>query len=70
MYMQMWQNHSAFYTATLLLGAMLHRMTMKARFTSKCPACDEMIRVGREIAKDSQDRWVHKHCSDEVEELP
>ena len=46
------------------------RIFMKARFNTKCPACDDMIRAGREIVKDSQDRWVHKHCADNAEEIP
>lgn len=43
---------------------------MKARFTTKCPACGDMIRAGREIARDSEDRWVHKHCTEDGDELP
>lgn len=43
---------------------------MKARFASKCPACNDTIRVGKEIVRNSEDKWVHKACSDVEEELP
>lgn len=43
---------------------------MKARFSSICPECNERIKVGKEIVKNSADKWVHKACSDIEEELP
>jgi len=43
---------------------------MKARFAGTCPACNDAIRVGKEIAKNSEGKWVHKSCSDVEDELP
>jgi hypothetical protein len=43
---------------------------MKARFNGKCVECGEEIKVGKEIAKNSEEKWVHKSCSDLEEELP
>ncbi len=43
---------------------------MKARFGSKCISCGEPIKVGKEILKDSQERWVHSHCTDVSLDLP
>lgn len=43
---------------------------MKARFNGRCVECGEPIKVGREIVKNSKDKWVHKACSDIEEELP
>lgn len=43
---------------------------MKARFATKCAVCGDMIRVGKEIAKNSDDVWVHKYCTDASEEFP
>ncbi len=45
-------------------------ITMKARFNGKCVECNEPIRKGKEIVKNSKGVWVHKHCSDVEEELP
>ena len=39
---------------------------MKARFPGKCSECDEDIVKGKEIAKNEDGNWVHKHCVDEV----
>tara|TARA_Y100000780_G_C13573971_1_gene374059 strand:+ start:661 stop:831 length:171 start_codon:yes stop_codon:yes gene_type:complete len=48
-----------------------HNMiTMKARFNGKCVECNESIKVGKEIEKNSKGNWVHKFCSDIKEELP
>ena len=47
-----------------------HRYFMKARFGSKCCSCGDLIKAGKEILKDSQDRWVHKHCADVSLDLP
>ncbi len=38
---------------------------MKARFSSQCSACGDVIKQGKEIARDTSDKWVHKHCVDE-----
>lgn len=38
---------------------------MKARFASQCSSCGDVIKQGREIARDASDKWVHKHCVDE-----
>ena len=43
---------------------------MKAKFNGKCVECGESIRVGKEILKNSDDKCVHKACSDIEEELP
>jgi hypothetical protein len=43
---------------------------MKARFSGKCVECDQEIKTGKEISKNSQGKWVHKACSDIAEELP
>ena len=43
---------------------------MKARFSTKCTSCDELIEKGKEIAKNEDGGWVHKHCVDEVLEMP
>lgn len=48
-------------------GAQTH---VRAKFNTRCPACGEAIKAGKEISRDSQDRWVHKHCNDMEEELP
>ena len=45
-------------------------ISMKARFNGKCVECGEAIKVGKEIVKNSQEKWVHKACSDIEEELP
>ncbi len=43
---------------------------MKARFNGKCVECGEGIKVGKEILKNSKEKWIHKACSDLEEELP
>ena len=44
---------------------------MKARFSGKCNECGEPIKAGKEIAKNSKGKWVHKFCSDtDGEDLP
>jgi len=44
--------------------------SMKARFNGKCVECGEVIKVGKEIIKNSKEKWVHKACSDLEDELP
>ncbi len=43
---------------------------MKARFDGKCKSCGDDIRKGKEIAKNADDVWVHKHCVEELVDLP
>ncbi|HEY4679645.1 MAG TPA: hypothetical protein VIH04_00080 [Nitrosarchaeum sp.] len=43
---------------------------MKAKFASSCISCGDKIQLGKEIAKNKDDKWVHKHCVDDVEGLP
>ena len=43
---------------------------MKARFGSKCVSCGELIKAGKEILKDSQERWVQSQCADVSLDLP
>lgn len=43
---------------------------MKARFSSSCDSCGDQIRPGKEIAKNSSGKWVHKHCCEDYLELP
>ena len=45
-------------------------ISMKARFNGICVECGEKIKVGKEIVKNSKEKWVHKACSDIEEELP
>ncbi len=43
---------------------------MKAKFNGKCVECGGDIKVGKEILKNSSEKWVHKACSDLEDELP
>ncbi len=43
---------------------------MKARFNGKSVECGEAKKVGKEIEKNSKEKWVHKACSDLEDELP
>ena len=43
---------------------------MKARFNGKCVECGQEIKTGKEIVKNSNEKWVHKACSDLEEKLP
>ena len=47
-----------------------HIETMKARFDGKCKECGDDIRKGKEIARNADDVWVHKHCVEELVDLP
>lgn len=42
---------------------------MKAKFNTSCVACGEKIVAGKQIAKNDDGKWVHKHCATESEEL-
>jgi len=43
---------------------------MKARFSTKCSVCDALIEKGKEIVKNEDENWVHKHCANEILEIP
>ena len=43
---------------------------MKARFSTKCSVCDALIENGKEFAKNEDENWVHKHCINEILEMP
>ncbi len=43
---------------------------MKAKIaTSSVSFCDK-IQPGKEITKNHDEKWVHKHCAEDSEELP
>ena len=42
---------------------------MKAKFATSCIACGDKISPGKEIAKNDEGKWVHKHCAPEEELL-
>ncbi|MGQ0772022.1 MAG: hypothetical protein ACT4NT_04545 [Nitrososphaerota archaeon] len=46
----------------------LHEI-MKAKFATSCISCGDQIARGKEIAKNEQGKWVHKHCAPEQELL-
>ena len=48
----------------------IHIETMKARFDGKCKECGDDFRKGKEIARNADDVWVHKHCVEELVDLP
>ena len=56
--------HRITFTGTFLTD------TMKARFDGKCKECGDDIRKGKEIARNADDVWVHKHCVEELVDLP
>ena len=56
--------HRITFTGTFLIG------TMKVRFDGKCKECGDDIRKGKEIARNADDVWVHKHCVEELVDLP
>ncbi len=43
---------------------------MKAKFATNCISCGEKIQPEKEISKNTDDKWVHKHCADEYGDLP
>ena len=45
-------------------------VTLKARFNGKCVECNEPIKIGKEIVKNSKGKWVHDFCSDIKGEFP
>ena len=57
-------SHRITFTVTMVCK------TMKARFDGKCKECGDDIRKGKEIARNADDVWVHKHCVEELVDLP
>ena len=43
---------------------------MKAKFSTKCSVCDAFIQKGKEIVKNENEDWVHRHCANETIEIP
>ena len=43
---------------------------MKAKFSSSCKSCGELIKTGKDISKDNSGQWVHKYCDEEDMGLP
>jgi hypothetical protein len=43
---------------------------MKAKFSSPCKSCGDLIKVGKDFAKDNSGQWLHKHCVEEAIGLP
>lgn len=43
---------------------------MKAKFNTSCVECGELIKVGKEIARNHAGKWIHKHCMPEIVDLP
>jgi len=43
---------------------------MKAKFATFCSSCGDKIQSGKEITKNKDKNWVHKHCMDDSEWLP
>ena len=43
---------------------------MKAKFSSSCVSCGDKIHLGKEIVKNKDEKWVHKHCVDDTDSLP
>ena len=43
---------------------------MKAKFATSCVSCGDKIQPGKEISKNKDEKWVHKHCAEDSEGLP
>ena len=43
---------------------------MKAKFATSCASCGDKIQPGKEISKNKDEKWVHKHCAEDLEGLP
>ena len=43
---------------------------MKAKFATQCISCGDKIQPGKEISKNKDEKWVHKHCAEDSEGLP
>ena len=48
----------------------LWKLSMKAKFATSCDSCGDKIQPGKEIAKNKDENWVHKHCVEDSEGLP
>ena len=53
-----------------LFSHFVTELIMKARFSTKCSVCDAFIEKGKEIVKNEAENWVHKHCANEILEIP
>ncbi len=42
---------------------------MKAKFSSSCQSCGDLIKVGKDISKDDQGRRLHKFCTEDSANL-
>ncbi len=40
---------------------------MKAKFKTSCISCGAEIKPGKEISKNNEGNWVHKHCTEDAE---
>jgi len=40
---------------------------MKAKFTTSCISCGAEIKPGKEISKNNEGNWIHKHCTEDAE---
>ena len=43
---------------------------MTAKFATLCVSCGDKIQPGKEITKNNDEKWVHKHCAEDSEGLP
>ena len=65
--------HTTFWSAKSVQNHIyryLDNKIMKARFDGKCKSCGDDIRKGKEIARNADEVWVHKHCVEELVDLP
>lgn len=52
------------------LSLLLLLKIMKAKFATSCVSCGDKIQPGKEISKNKDEKWVHKHCAEDSEGLP
>lgn len=43
---------------------------MKVKFDTSCISCGDKIQPGKEISKNQDDQWAHKHRAEDFEGLP
>lgn len=43
---------------------------MEAKFATSCNSSGDKIQPGKEIAKNKDEKWVHKHCAEDSECFP
>jgi len=43
---------------------------VKAKFGTSCIPCGDKIQPGKEISKNPNDPWIHKHRTEDSEGLP